>query len=228
MSVFDSLSGTPFGTLTMNVVEMNGLGLNPNAILAGDAHGPLENGTHMIMDLHGAMTGEIAGTFNGSDYARVSGGVVISNIHGFLATQAGEKLAVKILGEAKAGEMRAEIRLRHYGVQAAVNDKTLLARGPVTPNGRVEMTIYESDVDAPFADPDAGHVDYANFPYTLEDLQNNPEAQSVYSGEGRLFGAESFGVGSHGCVLVATCKYLKRACALMDTSAGLVRGALMV
>jgi len=29
-----------FGTLNMSVVEMNGLGLNPNAIVSGQARGP--------------------------------------------------------------------------------------------------------------------------------------------------------------------------------------------
>lgn len=89
--------------------------------------------------------------------------------------------------------MRAEIRLRPYGALSAVNDKTLLARGPVTP-GQAELTIFEAEAQTPFADPDVSRVDYANFPYTLEDLQNNPAAQSVYAGEGRLNGAESFGV----------------------------------
>ena len=194
MDVFENLNGTPFGTLTLTVVEMNGLGLNPGAILAGEAHGPLDTGTRMIMDLHGAMTGEIAGSFNGSDYANVIGDKVVSNIHGMLVTPEGEKLAVKILGEAAGGEMRAEIRLRHYGALAAVNDKTLLARGPVTPGGTAALAVFEAEATAPFADPDVSTVDYTNFPYTLEDLQANPEAQSVYSGEGRLNGAESFGV----------------------------------
>lgn len=193
MTNFDNLSGTPFGTLTLSVVEMNGLGLNPNAILAGDAHGPLDTGTRMIMDLHGSMTGEVAGTVNASDYVRVTDGNVISNLHGYLLTPEGEKLSLRLLGEAADGEMRAEIRLRHYGSLSMVNEKTLLARGPVA-GGKMELTIYEADAAAPFADPDLSHVDYANFPYTLEDLQNNPEAQSVYSGEGRLNGAESFGV----------------------------------
>ncbi len=193
MSIFDNLSGAAFGTLTLTVVEMNGLGLNPNAILAGDAQGPLDTGTRLIMDMHGQMTGEITGTFNGSDYANVSGAKVQSNGHGMLVTPEGEKLSVKILGEAEGGQMRAEIRLRHYGALAHVNEKRLLATGPVTPGGTATLTIFETVADAPFADPDVSNVDYANFPYTLEDLQANPDAQSVYSGEGRLNGAESFG-----------------------------------
>ena len=194
MQIFESLSGAAFGTLDLTVVEMNGLGLNPNAILSGDARGPLDNGTRIIMDMHGTMAGEVAGTFNGTDYANVTGGKVVSNIHGLLVTDAGEKLSVKILGEAEGGEMRAEIRLRHYGALSAVNDKTLLARGPVTPGGSAKLTIYDVEATAPFADPDVSTVDYANFPFTLENLQANPDARSVYSGEGRLNGAESFGV----------------------------------
>lgn len=194
MEIFNALNGAEFGTLEFTVVEMNGLGLSPNAILAGDAQGPLETGTRMIMDIHGAMTGEIEGTFNGSDYVNVTADKVVSNVHGMLVTKDGEKLSVKILGEAADGEMLAEIRLRHYGALSAVNDKTLLARGPVTSSGTARLVIFEAETVAPFVDPDVSTVDYANFPYTLEDLQANPDAQSVYSGEGRLNGAESFGV----------------------------------
>ncbi len=194
MTAFDKLDGAAFGTLTLTVVEMNGLGLNPNAILAGDAHGPLDSGTRIIMDMNGKMTGNIAGIFNGSDYADVTGDKVVSNIHGMLVTADGDKLSVRILGEAADGRMRAEIRLRHYGALSAVNAKRLLATGPVTPGGNATLTIHETDADAPFADPDVSTVDYANFPFTLETLQANPDAQSVYSGEGRLNGAESFGV----------------------------------
>ena len=194
MEIFERLDGTPFGTLTLTIVEMNGLGLNPNAILAGDAKGPLEDGTRIILDMHGEMTGELAGTFNGTDYANVTQGKITSNIHGMLVTESGERLSVKILGETVDGEMLAEIRLRHYGALAAVNDKTLLAGGSVKANGQTTLTIHEADTTAPFADPDISPVDYANFPFTLESLQANPDARSVYSGEGRLNGAESFGV----------------------------------
>lgn len=194
MNTFDNLTGTPFGTLTTTIVSINGLGLNPNAILAGDAQGPLENGTKIIFDLHGSMTGEITGSFNGSDYARVHLGKVYSNTHGMLVTEEGEKLSVKILGEVEGGQMHAEIRLRHYGALSAVNNKRLLATGPVGPDGLTTLTIYESDADAPFIDPDVSTVDYANFPFTLENIKADPDAQSVYSGEGHLLGAESFGV----------------------------------
>ena len=194
MQLFENLSGPTFGALDVTVVEMNGLGLNPNAVLSGDARGPLDGGTRIVMDLHGTMTGDVAGTFNGTDYANVTGGKIVSNIHGCLVTDAGEKLSVKILGEAEGSEMRAEIRLRNYGALSAVNDKTLLARGPVTPGGSAKLAIYHVEAAAPFADPDVSTVDYANFPFTLENLQANPDAQSVYSGEGRLNGAESFGV----------------------------------
>ena len=194
MNTFENLSGTPFGTLELTVVEMNGLGLNPNAILAGDSKGPLVTGTRIVVDMHGTLSGDIAGTFNGSDYANVVDGKVISNTHGMLVTEEGEKLSVKILGETLDGEMRAEIRLRHYGALSAVNDKTLLARGPATPGGKISLTIFEVSAKAPFVDPDVSTVDYANFPFTLEGLQSDPDAQSVYSGEGRLNGAESFGV----------------------------------
>lgn len=194
MELFEKLSGAAFGRLELAVVEMNGLGLNPNAVLAGDTHGSLASGTRMIMDLHGSMTGELAGTFNGTDYSNVARGKVVSNVHGMLLVEGGEKLAVKILAENEGGEMRAEIRLRHYGAFSAVNDKTLLARGPATAGDTLSLTIYEAEADAPFADPDVSTVDYANFPFTLEDLQANPDARSVYSGEGRLNGAESFGV----------------------------------
>ncbi|WP_421701089.1 hypothetical protein [Aliiroseovarius sp.] len=37
-------------------------------------------------------------------------------------------------------------------------------------------------------------MDHANFPSTLEHLQANPAAQSVYSGEGRLNRAENYGI----------------------------------
>ncbi len=52
MQNFEKLGGASFGTLGLKIVEMNGLDLNPNAILAGDAHGPLDTGTGMVIDLH--------------------------------------------------------------------------------------------------------------------------------------------------------------------------------
>ncbi len=195
MDIFQNFdSDTVFGNLDVAVVEMNGLGLAPTAILAGDAHGP-EAGTRLIMDLHGRMTGTLAGAFNGSDYASVQNGAVASNVHGILVTDSGERLSVKILGETANGEMRAEIRLRNYGQLSNVNELTLLATGPLTPTGAT-LTIHAVDaaVGAPFADPDLSTVDYANFPFTLEDLETDPDAWSVYAGEGRLNGAESFGV----------------------------------
>ena len=194
MSAFDNLSGATFGTLTFGVTSMNGLGLNPAAILAGDAHGPLDTGTKVIIDVAGEMTGEVAGTFTGSDYANVHGGTVFVNTYGLLVTDEGERLAVRILGEVTGGEMRADVQLRNYGAMASLNTRRLLAVGPVDATGSATLTIYESDADAPFADPDLSTVDYANFPYKLEDLQDKPEIWSVYSGEGRLLGAESFGV----------------------------------
>ncbi len=193
MNSFQQLTDSNrFGTLEVTIVEMNGLGLNPNAILAGDAQSPGAD-TRIILDVHGRFTGTIAGVFNGSDYARVTNGTIASNVHGMLVTDEGEKLSVKILGETADGEMRAEIRLRHYGSLAHVNDLTLLAAGPVG-SGGATLTIHSVEADAPFADPDVSTVDYANFPYTLEDLQANDDAWSVYAGEGRLNGAESFGV----------------------------------
>lgn len=192
MDIFNKLDNATFGHLNIQVVEMNGLGLNPNSILAGEAHGPLD-GTRIVMDLHGQLTGEISGTFNGSDYATVKDGIITSNIHGMLVTNAGEKLSVKILGETTGGEMRAEIQLRHYGTLSFVNTKTLLARGLLVPGGAISLSIYESEPAKPFMDPDLSSVDYANFPFTLESLKANSDAWSVYSGEGRLNGAESFG-----------------------------------
>ncbi len=192
MTIFETIdSGESFGTLALTVVEMNGLGLNPNAILAGDAQGPLPH-TPMILDLHGSMTGPISGAFNGSNYARVTGDGVADNIHGMLVTADGEKLSVKILAQTAGGETRAELRLRHSGSLAHVNDITLFGRGPAA-GGTTTLEVYAGDAEAPFADPDVSTVDYADFPFTLEGLQENPDAQSVYSGEGRLNGAESFG-----------------------------------
>lgn len=194
MSAFETLTGTPFGALTFEVIGLNGLGLNPAAILSGDAHGPLDTGTKLVMEVTGVLSGELSGVFNGSDYARVADGVVHVNTYGTLITDDGQKVAVHILGESRDGQMQADVMLRNYGALSHLNDRRLLAVGPVSATGSISLTLYQSDADAPFADPDLATVDYANFPFTLEDLQGNDAAQSVYSGEGRLNGAESFGV----------------------------------
>lgn len=194
MSVFENLSGDPVCQLQLNVTSRNGLGLNPDAILKGDEGGPLETGTKLIEDLSGSFIGEMNGSFSGTNYANVKGGQVSVNCYGVLVTEAGDRLAVRILGEVTGGEMRAEIQLRNYGALSGINEQILLAAGPISSSGSAELDIFESDSGADFADPDLSTVDYANFPFTLEDMQSNSDAQSVYSGEGRLLGAESFGI----------------------------------
>ena len=194
MTAFDNLDGTPFATLAFATVSINGLGLSPLAIMSGAAQGPLDTGTKMIIDVAGSMEGAVAGQFNGSDYANVLNGVVSVNCYGTLVTADGDQVAVRILGEVAEGQIRADVQLRNYGALAHLNAKRLLATGTVAEGGIVSLALYESEADAPFADPDLSTVDYANFPFTLEGIKANPDAQSVYSGEGRLLGAHSFGV----------------------------------
>lgn len=194
MSAFNNLGGTPFGTLTMAPTSINGLGLTPSKIFSGDAKGPLDTGTKVIIDVTGAMEGAVSGSFSGSDYANVQDGVVSVNCYGTLVTGDGDQIAVRILGEVRDGQMQADVQLRNYGTLAHLNSKRLLGTGTMAEGGCISLTLYESDAEAPFADPDLSTVDYANFPFTLEDVKANPDAQSVYSGEGRLLGAHSFGV----------------------------------
>lgn len=199
MKIFPDLdqAGQSFGKLTFTVTSLNGLGLNPSDILSGKAQGPLESGTRLVMDIHGEFTSdELQGTVSASDYANVIDGKVLSNMHGNVVVEGGEKIALRILAETQDNEMKAEIKLRNYGTYASINEKTLLARGACTPGGTTTLSVYHvTGVTEPlFKDPDLSTVDYANFPFTLEGLQANKDAVSVYSGQGTLNGADSFGV----------------------------------
>jgi len=160
----------------------------------GEAQGPLSTGTKFIRDFSGQMTGKLSGYFSGTDYTNVLDSVVYVNTYGTLVTEDREQVAVRLLGESDGGDVRVDVQLRNYGRYNNWNNARILGLGKVGSDGSVTLTLHEADGDAPFKDPDISHVDYANFPYKLEDLQGNPDVWSVYSGEGQVIGAHSFGV----------------------------------
>lgn len=191
MKNFPTRNNAPlFAELQMTVVGLDGLGSSPQAILSRDLPG---EAVRLVMEVHGSTSGELAGSFSGTDYATVTPEGIRSNVHGVLLTESGERLALRILGEQRGTELWAELRLRHYGALASVNERRFFAHGPATAGAGAKLEVYELQAEPYFADPDLSAVDYANFPFTLEALQANPDAVSVYSGEGRLDGAESFG-----------------------------------
>lgn len=202
-------SGEAFGEINYRIVSANGFGLNPTDILTGKVKAPA-NGTRICLDLHGEMTGTLEGTFNGTDYMNVlPSGETTSNIHGVIVTGDGQKIAVKILGETTSeGRTLQHLALRHNGeTMNWVNARHIFAKGD-SDRTRRESSLKLFAVDDPpfgagkpffaggkaFIDPDDSAVNYANFPFTLDQLKGDAAATIIYTGEGHLNSVEAFGV----------------------------------
>ena len=197
----ENKDATTFGTLSYNVVSMEGLGMNPKDILSGKAQYK-NNGTKVILGLNGSFTGKVNGTYNGRDFLKVfPDSSSFTNVHGAITTQDGQRIAVKILGETTGnGEVNYQIQLRsNTDSYNWINTKYLFAKGKTDgATLQSELTIYAFDEnpldnDLAWEDPDVSKVDYKNFPYTLEDFQADDAATIIYSGDGFLHTVESFG-----------------------------------
>ncbi|MBD0405303.1 hypothetical protein [Flammeovirga sp. EKP202] len=198
---FESLEqhsdATQFGTLDYGVVGMEGMGLNPNDIMNGNA----QNGTRIILSLLGNITGKIEGVVNGRDFLTVHTTESFTNIHGVIVTKDGQRIAVKVLGETTSdGQVNYQIQLRHNGeAYQWVNEKYLFAKGDTNATSqKTALTIYAFDENPlettlSWDDPDVSKVDYQNFPFILEDFEGDEKATVIYTGNGHLNTVESFG-----------------------------------
>ncbi|NME72664.1 hypothetical protein [Flammeovirga aprica] len=198
---FESLEqhsgASEFGSLNYGVVGMEGMGLNPNDIMNGQA----QDGTRFILNLFGNITGQIDGVMNGRDFLTTQTTGSFTNTHGIIVTKDGQRIAVKVLGETDAdGQVNYQIQLRHNGeAYQWVNEKYLFAKGNANANSqKTALTIYafdENPLETALAweDPDVSKVDYQNFPFTLDDFEADENATVIYTGNGHLNTVESFG-----------------------------------
>ncbi len=198
-SLEDNKNASAFGTINYNVVAMEGMGMNPNDILARKLQNGT-NGTRVIVSFFGSCSGKIEGALNGRDFLTVHSNYNFTNQHGIITTKDGQRIAAKVLGETNVdGQICYQIQLRHYGTYNWVNSKYLFAKGTLnTASQKTELTIYafdENPLSTPLAweDPDVSKVDYQHFPYTLEDFKADDSATIIYAGNGHLNTVESFG-----------------------------------
>lgn len=199
-TIEENKNATDFGTIQYNTVAMDGLGMNPNAILNRKTQNGTD-GTRVIVSLFGNFNGKLNGTFNGRDFLTVLEDHSFTNTHGTIITKDGQHIAVKFLGETDInGQVCYQIQLRNYSeTHNWVNDLILFAKGKTNLSTlQTELTVYAFDenpltTDFAWEDPDVSTVDYQNFGFTLEDLQNDTSATIIYAGNGHLNGVESFG-----------------------------------
>lgn len=197
----NNANATTFGTVTMRVTASNGFGLNPLDILE-TTNNP--NNTGLTLSYVGTITGEIDGTLQATDFAKIQAdGTLKTNAHGIISTTDGQKIAVKILGDVNQdNSVTYQIKLNHNGDSYKhVNDLTLFATGTADLGYSQELHIVafgenpiKDNSGLVFADPDTSNVDYANFPYTLEQLQADDSTTIIYAGNGHLNNVEAFGV----------------------------------
>lgn len=195
-SLEENKNAITFGTASYKTVAMEGMGINPNEILARN----IQNGTRVIISFFGNFDGKIEGVLNGRDFLTVHSNYNFTNQHGTITTKDGQRIAVKVLGETNLdGHICSQIQLRHNGRYNWVNSKFLFAKGTVNTTSQLtELTVYafdENPLETTLAweDPDVSKVDYQNFPYTLEDFKADNSATIIYAGNGHLNTVESFG-----------------------------------
>jgi len=194
----ENSSCSKFSELNYGITTLEGLGLNPNVILSGDA----KEGTRMVLGLFGTLSGKLEGTFNGRDFITVNNNTnSFTNIHGTIVTKDEKRIAVKVLGETTSeGKIYYQIQLRHNsGSYNWVNDTYFFATGNTNKSTlKTTLTIYAFDNNPletalAWEDPDVSKVDYQNFKYTLEDFKADDAATIIYAGNGHLNTVESFG-----------------------------------
>lgn len=160
------------------------------------------NDVRINFGLRATIEGQLEGVLNGTDFSRLfANRSQHTNIHGVIETSDGENLAVKVLGRTlSGGRVIQHFQIRSYSeTYSWINSLFLYAVG-LSPSrskaGTIEVYAFEEDPfngSQPFADPDESFVDYANFPFNLEQLQSDPRASLLYQGEGRLHGLNAFG-----------------------------------
>lgn len=190
-----------FGTITYNESSLDGLGMNPLDILSGKAQNSAD-GTKLIKGFRGTISGKITGYLTGRDFLSVLPSTAsVSNIHGVITTDDGQRIAVKVLGETDInGQIIYQFQLRNYGeTYHWLNDTFLFAKGSMdaaTRQTTLKLYAFEQNpLDSPliWEDPDISKVDFRDFPYTIEDFEKDGEGTIIYTGDGFLNGLETFG-----------------------------------
>ncbi|MDK9764725.1 hypothetical protein KI743_22230 [Vibrio sp. D420a] len=203
--IFAQVNGTHFAKLSSHFTSIDGLGLNVGEIFSSS----VEIGVQFIAESTGKMNGELSGTLTTTEYFTKTDDGFSVNVHGILSTEVGESVSVKMLGHiSHLGVANYQIALRQYGeLGQQFNHLHLFATGRVDVlTGRTSLKICSSETNPfgsglslylggnAFFDPDAPTISYKAFPFTLESLQSDANAQIIYAGQGKLNGIESFGV----------------------------------
>lgn len=200
--------GELFAEMEYGVVATQGFGASPIELISGVTPLP-DGGAKVCLDSYGAVTGEINGTFNQTEYLHIHAGKAMSNnVHGVIVTEGGVRISLRLLGEvARDGALSYQVVLNHNSeAYSDLNYLHLFAKGQVDfQRAKAQLKVYAVATNPfgngkpfyaggkAFSDPDDSLVDYANFPFKLEPLQQDSAATLIYAGEGRLNGVEAFG-----------------------------------
>lgn len=191
--------------LSANITGMEGIGVNPQNVLAGQVPIPA-SGLRQNFNFGGTTSGVLAGNLEGIDYLTVRpDGSLFIDAYGTLTTNDNAKIAVRVRGVSapRKNSTTADITetisfsTNHPNYQY-LNDKYVVGVGTSDAStGGLNIKAYGLDSD-PFngKDPyaETKKPDYANFPFTSEKITTNPNATLVYELEAQITGGEGFGV----------------------------------
>lgn len=204
-NISENTDATLLYALNANITGMEGIGVNPQNVLAGQVAIP-SNGLRQNFNFGGTTTGELAGTLAGTDYLTVRpNGSLFIDAYGTLTTTDDAKIAVRVRGESipRENSTLADITevitfSTNNEKYAYLNNKHVVGVGTSDAStGALNINAYGLDNDpfnnnAPYQE--AQKPDYANFPYTAQSIENNTEATLVYELQAQITGAEGFGV----------------------------------
>lgn len=208
-SVFKNIENNADATLLYDldaqITSMEGIGVNPQEVLAGQVPIP-SAGLRQNFNFGGPTTGELAGNLSGTDYLTVRpDGSLFIDAYGTLTINGNVNIAVRVRGESipRENSTIADITetisfSTNNADYAYLNDKYVVGVGTSdAATGALSVRAYGLDYD-PFNgnDPyaEAGKPDYTNFPFTWESIQENEDATLVYEIQTQITGAEGFGV----------------------------------
>lgn len=201
LSVFENIENNPDATLLYQTVaqvtglETFGASLTTPIPLGGRR-------TNILFE--GPVTGQISGNLSGTDFATMlPNGNVSINVYGVIETNDGAKIAVRYRGET-VPDSQAISNLTETGTLTTnnpnytyLNDMFIVGVG-ISDNTTNTLTIslygFESDPfngEDPYTEPEL--PDYANFPFTMDTIEDDPNATLVYEAISQTTGVEGLG-----------------------------------
>ena len=162
-------------------------------------------GRRTNFNFSGPVSGQISGNLVGTDYATVyPNGDIDLDIFGTITTTDGAKIAVNYNGRttpssATLSDLTEIGKLNSNDPNYAyLNDMHIVGVGTSNnTDNTLSISIYGFEED-PFNGEDPytqiDEVDYANFPYTYDNIENDPNGTLVYEATVSTIGTEGFGV----------------------------------